>query len=193
MSSSHKQRDVGSFMVVIATILFPIVAALGMRWVGPWPVIGFLVVLLLLRAFLPSAVPAPRELTIGLLAVVLLELGVSLYDPEVAARLYPFFMNVCLLLAFAFTLWKPPSMIERFARLSEPALNARGIHYTYVVTWVWVGFFALNGAIAAWTAFYASLSLWAFYNGVISYLLIGMLFAVEYAIRRIVRSRGEVA
>ena len=106
-------------------------------------------------------------------------------------RLYPAFMNAAMLAAFAQTLIRPPSMIERFARLREPALSDAGVRYTRRVTMVWCAFFLLNGLAAAATALFASLEAWALYNGLIAYLLIGALMGGELAVRRIVRRSAE--
>jgi len=114
---------------------------------------------------------------------------VSFFDPELAARLYPVFMNLTMLGAFAVTLRNPPSMIERFARITEPDLDEHGVAYTRKVTQVWIVFFVLNGSVALWTALYGTLWQWGVYNGGISYGLAGLLMAVEYVIRRIVRHR----
>jgi uncharacterized membrane protein len=43
----------------------------------------------------------------------------------------------------------------------------------------------MNGTAALGLALFAPLSTWALYTGVISYLLMGALFASEYAVRRI--------
>lgn len=193
MSSSIKRPDLWATLFAAVTLLFPPLAAIGMRWVGPWPILGVLLACLLGRVILPSAVPVPLEMTLSLLAVAAGEVAVSLYDPELAARLYPVFMNVTMLVAFAVTLWQPPSMIERFARLAEPDLDARGVAYTRIVTIVWIAFFALNGSIALWTALHGSWLVWGIYNGGISYGLAGLLFAGEYLIRQIVRHRGQAA
>ncbi|MGO2055828.1 MAG: hypothetical protein ACTH2G_08900 [Halomonadaceae bacterium] len=80
-------------------------------------------------------------------------------------------------------------VIERLARLREPELPAAGIRYTRNVTWAWCGFFILNGAIASWTALYASLATWTLYNGAISYGLIAVMFTGEWLIRHQLRSR----
>lgn len=106
-----------------------------------------------------------------------------------ALRLIPVIINASGLVAFAFTLWKPPSMIERFARLAEPELPDSAIAYTRRVTWVWCGFFVVNGSIALYTALYASLAQWTLYNGLIAYVLMGLLFGVEYAVRLRVKAR----
>ena len=102
-------------------------------------------------------------------------------------------MNLTMLLAFGLTLLRPPSMIERFARIAEPDLDSHGVQYTRRVTWVWMGFFVLNGSVALWTALHGSLMLWGLYNGAVSYVLAGTLFLGEYIVRKIVRSRREAA
>ena len=128
-------------------------------------------------------------MTLCLLAVAFGEIVVSAFDPELAARLYPVFMNATMFLAFAMTLWKPPSMIERFARISDPDLDAHGVIYTRNVTLVWMVFFVVNGSIALWTALHGTWLQWGAYNGGISYALAGTLMGVEYLVRRIVRRR----
>jgi uncharacterized membrane protein len=75
-------------------------------------------------------------------------------------------------------------MIERFARLSEPELSPAGVRYTRHVTQVWCAFFVVNGAIAAYTAAFASREAWALYNGLIAYVLMGVLFGGERLVRR---------
>lgn len=100
-----------------------------------------------------------------------------------ALKLIPVVINLSCLIGFASTLRHPPSMIERFARLQEPDLDATAIAYTRRVTQVWCGFFVLNGSIALYTALACSLSTWTLYNGLIAYLLMGLLFAGEYAVR----------
>ena len=103
-------------------------------------------------------------------------------------KLYPVIVNLVLLIVFGASLRHPPSAIERLARLHDPDLDAHGVAYTRRVTQVWCGFFCLNGLIALTTAFWASDRVWALYNGLISYLCIGTLMAVEYLVRRQVRA-----
>jgi uncharacterized membrane protein len=62
--------------------------------------------------------------------------------------------------------------------LTEPE-----VRYCRQVTWVWVGFLAANGAAIVTLAMLGQRSHWALYTGVISYLLIGALFASEYVYR----------
>ena len=189
MNSSGRRLDLWAGVLAVTSLLFPPIAVLCMRWVGPWPIVIGLVVVLLLRVVVRTTTPVPIEMTLSVLAVAVGELVVSFYDPHLAARLYPVFMNATFFIAFGATLLKPPSMIERFARISEPDLDSAGVAYTRVVTWVWMVFFLVNGSIALWTALHGSLMLWGIYNGGISYVAAGTLMVCEYIVRRIVRAR----
>jgi len=191
MGFSRKPFDPKALALAVLTLAFPLVAALGIRWFGPWPMIGLLTVLLLARVLGAGRSAVPTPMTGGLLVVAVLELAVAAWDPVLAARLYPVFMNAVFLVAFAATLWRGPTMIERFARSFEPDLDAHGVRYTRAVTWVWVGFFIANGAIAGWTVVNGDWTVWTLYNGVISYLLMGALFAGEFLVRRRVRAKGQ--
>lgn len=102
-------------------------------------------------------------------------------------RFYPVFMNLAMFVIFSTSLIWPPSLIERFARITEPNLAESGIIYTRKVTQVWCVFFVINGAIALWTALYADWALWTLYNGLIAYILMGSIFVVEWFVRRRVR------
>jgi len=98
-------------------------------------------------------------------------------------------MNLLFLLSFGITLFWPPSMIYRFAIIQDKSIpNSLGekriAAYCKKVTILWIVFFIINGNIAAWTIFSGSDILWAVYNGGVSYILMGMLFAGEYIVRK---------
>lgn len=171
------------------SIAYPILAVLAIRTIGPWPVVGLLCVMLLLRGASNVLGAATTPMTLALIAVAVAVGGVSIWDPEHAVRLYPFFMNAAMLVAFLNTLLRPPSMIERFARIREPDLPERGVRYTRKATIAWCVFIFCNGAIALWTAFFADLNTWALYNGVIAYAAMGLMFGAELLVRRGVKAR----
>ena len=104
-------------------------------------------------------------------------------------RFVPAMINTALAGAFLLSLYRPPSMIERFARLIDPELPAEAIGYTATVTKVWIGFFVFNGSIAVYTSMFSSLEIWALYNGLIAYMLMALLFSAEYVVRTVVRRR----
>jgi uncharacterized membrane protein len=122
----------------------------------------------------------------------LLLAGASFWlDSSGAVLYYPVLVNAALLELFAASLVSPPSIIERIARLREPALPQAGVAHTRRVTIVWTVFFALNGAVALYTAVFTTLETWALYNGFIAYVLIGAVFAVELLIRTAAKARLE--
>jgi uncharacterized membrane protein len=108
-----------------------------------------------------------------------------------AVLYYPVLMNATLLVVFATSLASPQSAIERIARWRDPDLPPAAAAYTRRVTIVWSVFFALNGAAALYTALFTTLEIWALYNGLIAYVLIGTLFAVELMIRTALKARLE--
>lgn len=96
----------------------------------------------------------------------------------------PSLINVVFLLTFGATLRSGPPIIERFARLIDPQLTSLEVAYCRQVTKLWCVFFVCNGAAAAVLAAWAPLAWWAFYTGLLAYLLMGLLMAAEYVVRK---------
>lgn len=176
--------------LVVVSIGYPFAAAVLIRFAGPGWVVAFLVATITLRTLFNLRRGTLGAVSYGLLGVASALALVALEDQRLAARLYPVFMNVAMLLAFGYSLWRPPSMIEQFARLVEPDLPPSGVRYTRSVTRIWACFFMLNGAIAFWTALYASWNVWTVYNGFISYLAIGGLIVGEWLVRPFFRNKS---
>ncbi len=114
---------------------------------------------------------------------------VLVLDSKGPLLFYPVIVNFLLFLLFMHTVIYPPSMIEKFARLQHPELPQNGVRYTRAVTIVWSVFFLLNGVVALGTALYNNMDIWTFYNGFISYVLIGFLIIGEVVIRPYIRKR----
>ncbi len=121
----------------------------------------------------------------GLIGITLIVLGI-LFRSKGWLLFYPVVVNACMLMAFASSLKQPQTIIERLARLQEPDLPQSGIQYTRKVTQVWCLFFLFNGITALYTCF-LPIEVWTLYNGLISYILIGVLFAIEWVVRQFVR------
>lgn len=105
------------------------------------------------------------------------------FDTDIGIKFYPVVINTVLAYVFAASLISGPSAIEKLARLKTPELSQDAVAYTRGVTKVWLTFFVLNGSIAAYTAILTDMKTWALYNGLISYVLMGILFAVEFIVR----------
>ncbi|HDR1021715.1 TPA: hypothetical protein QB352_000960 [Pasteurella multocida] len=102
---------------------------------------------------------------------------------------YPVIMNVIGFLIFGFSLLYPPSIIELLARLIDKNFPEHAIPYTRNVTITWCMFFIINGSIALFTVLSNDLTLWTWYNGLISYILMGLLFIIEFCIRQYVKRK----
>lgn len=105
---------------------------------------------------------------------------------------YPVCMNFMMAVIFGISLVYPPTLIERIARLREPNLDARGVAYTRQVTKIWFVFCVLNMLTSLLTAVSGNIQVWAIYNGVISYCLMGILFAGEYGVRCYLRRQNRL-
>lgn len=148
--------------------------------------------LVLLAALLPGLVSKLRTadrahlwpvLRVPLSIFALVGLGAALDEPRFFYAL-PVLVNLMLLANFAATLRGPVSMIERFARMQEPELPPGGEAYCRKVTIVWCWFFVANAAASAALALWAPVAWWSLYVGGIAYLLIGVMFTVEYIVRK---------
>ncbi len=167
-------------------ILYPLLVYVGLDYLGPrWLAVILLVVVgarLLLVKVLGVGVAQSHNLWL-LLAAVIATLVTLASGSSIGLKFYPVLVSLVLLMVFGLSLWRPPTVIERFARLQHADLPSYAIAYTRKVTWVWCGFFVANGAIAFATV-YASDELWALYNGLLSYLAIVILLVGEYPLRK---------
>ena len=105
---------------------------------------------------------------------------------------YPVLVNASLLSVFGASLFSGMPVVERLARLGlrGKPLPPEGVAYTRRVTAVWCGFFVVNGSIAVATILADDLTLWALWNGGLSYVAIGCLMGGEYLYRKLVKHVG---
>jgi uncharacterized membrane protein len=96
----------------------------------------------------------------------------------------PVLTNGVLFAQFASSLRGMP-IAERFARVQKDDLSPAQVAYCRSVTIAWSVFFVFNGSVTAALALLAPVKLWAVYSGGVSYGLVGLVFAVEYAVRTI--------
>lgn len=104
---------------------------------------------------------------------------------------YPVVVNGVMLALFGSSLFSSMSIVERLARLCEGNLPPAGVRYTRRVTQVWCVFFIINGSVSLFTCLAGNVHWWTLWNGMISYLLMGLLFACEWLIRIRVKRRYE--
>jgi uncharacterized membrane protein len=147
------------FLAVPLMLLFPLALWLGEGRVAPAWLAALLLLVGLARWPNAAAAVATRYWAGGMILLALLAYWSGGLLP---LRFYPVLVNGAFLTVFAYSLIVPPSTIERLARLQEPNLPPAAIAYTRRVTQVWCVFFALNGAIALYTALFSSMAQWSF-------------------------------
>jgi uncharacterized membrane protein len=171
----------------ILLISYPFLVYFGLQYLEP-RYVGLLVLVLLVLRFLTVHKQITwknlKPLIVITVASSTLCLMIMVLNQTTLLRFYPVLINLVLLLIFVSTLIKPPSMIERFARLTNPDLPEQAISYTRIVTLIWCSFLAFNATVAAIISVYATLEIWTLYNGLIAYLLMGLIFIIEYVVRQ---------
>ncbi len=111
--------------------------------------------------------------------------GLHWLEPRWGAQLLyvPVWINAALLFAFARTLRGGPTLVETLARLQDPDLSPAQVRHCRHFTIAWCAFFAANAVVCTALAWRGDLWTWTLYTGVVSYLLMGALFAAEVGVR----------
>ena len=104
------------------------------------------------------------------------------YTQWLFVKFYPVVVNFSLFMMFFVTSFHKETVIQRFAKIIEPDIKPKALEYTRKLTYIWAGITFLNFLISLATV-YMSEKVWALYNGCISYILIGLIFAIEYVVR----------
>lgn len=90
--------------------------------------------------------------------------------------------------AFGFTFLRSlrgVPLIEHFARMVKPELGPGELAHCRRWTRIWGGYLLVLAALGLGLARWAPLTVWTVYVGVVVYVLVGVLFAIEYVIRKI--------
>ncbi len=119
------------------------------------------------------------------ICVAIVLLAGAFYLQTITAKAMPVLIQLMLMLVFGRTLLKNrgPSFIERFVRLEFPEFPPGVSEYLRNLTLLWTLFFAFNAIVCTALAIWADDRWWALYNGLIIYLLIGLLMIGEYIYR----------
>ena len=171
-------------LLLLAGLLYPFAVYYSMEHLSPRLFAVVLGSLWLVRALSQWGKPGNRWMTAVALGFCLL---LGLAGEPALLRWYPVLLNGLLLALFGLSLKFGPPLIERLARLTEPQLPEVAIRYTRLVTAVWAWFFLANGLVVVALNFWAPLSWWTLYTGLIAYGLMGLLFAGEWLVRQRVR------
>lgn len=103
-------------------------------------------------------------------------------------KFYPPICNFIIFSIFFGSLFCKETIIQKFARACGDKLEGPALNYTRNITYIWCAFMFINLLISIWTIFLSD-NIWMLYNGCISYILVGLLFATEYIVRTILRKK----
>src|SRR5512137_561578 len=181
MTPRRSVIDIVSWLGAVLSVGFPALVYFGRDRLSPQILALVLVLIIWLRKKIAFGMQPSPWLVAGGLLLAFLALG---RNDVLPLKLYPVLVNGALLAIFAASLWYPPPVAERIARLGYLDLPTEIVAYTRKVTQAWCVFFAANALTALWTAVWGSDDVWFYYNGVIAYLLAGLMFAGEWLLRR---------
>jgi len=171
-------------IVLLASLVYPAAVYFGRSAIPPLTFVAVALLLMIVRTVtldVPAAKGQRGLLIVSAIALVML----AALDPRLAAKAYPVAMSAAIATVFGASLAHPPSLVERFARLRDPELPAGARAYCRAVTMVWTAWLSLNALVALVLAVFGSDAAWALWTGVIAYLIMGVLFAGEFALRRV--------
>lgn len=183
-------------LTIIAAVLYPVIIFVTLRYFNASPrVLSIILISFALLYFVAHTDKAKgnksNRIQFWGMLIPASVLGLITFFTEKAGyvKFYPVAINIFMLFNFSITLLRPPNMIFRFAKLQDKKIeespNVNEIEsYCKKVTIVWIIFFVINALLAQITALMANPIIWATYNGLISYILIGIIFLVEIIIRK---------
>jgi uncharacterized membrane protein len=177
--------------VVAIGVAYPFLVYFGLRTLPPGFVALSLIALLAARAAFVSRKSGRDSFPYLIACIVVVVLAAR--SPVIGLKTYPILVSLVFAAAFAHSLLWPPTIVEQIARFREPDLPVEVNSYLRKVTIAWLTFFIINTAISAATAASGSLRLWTLYNGLISYMAMGVMFAAEFLVRQLVRRRLRIS
>lgn len=183
-------KTIGSGILLALSLAYPfIVYFLGNELQTSHIVFGLISLFFLRSAFQYRQQGVSQIFMALVLAAIMV--GLFFVDDQLAIYAYPVLMSLSFACVLGWTLIYPPSLIERFARILEPDLDSRGIAYTRKVTVVWLGFSLLNASLSIATVILNDVKIWLLYNGLISYVLIGLLMGCEFLFRGYYKAKNK--
>lgn len=171
-------------------LAYPILVYFGLHYVKPSVLAALFALLFIFRHFSQTKYQGKiPHLNLLLFTVLTLLAYSTIANSELALKFYPVVVSLSFLTIFAYSLVKPPTVVQIIASRQEQ-LDENGVIYTRKVTQVWCVYFIMNALIATWTIYHEDQTLWLMYNGLISYILMALLMAIEFLIRKRIKRRN---
>lgn len=171
-----------TLLLLVLMLAYPFAVYYHIENVNPRWFAGVLFVAFILRFLLLGNTKSIHDwLMLG--AASAFCVSVMVFESEQLLKFYPVLMNLGMGLVFIVSLTGERCLIETFARAGGKIPPPEAHRYLRTLTLLWGGLLILNGAVSAYTAWYTSLSFWALYNGILSYMLIASFAIGEWVYR----------
>ncbi len=166
-------------------IAYPLAAYIALWLEQPLIIIGYLMsifFLLAIEKFLN------KHWSAGIILIIVI--GVITYLIQPAYRQYLLFLPPILVLLSLFILFAQSllagqtPLITRYASILGDSLDERYLRYNRNLTSIWSVFFLLMTITSILLAIFTSLEVWSFFTYVLSYLLLGSFFIIEFMFRK---------
>lgn len=178
-------------LIMVFFIAYPFIVYFGLSVLPP-SFFGLILIVLLGLRF-GVLLPEERLLFLPILLVFLAYAVMTVFvDSAQLLLYYPALVNFTFFLTFANSLRSGEPLLLRFVRARKGTLSDHAPRYLYWLTMIWAVFFVLNGLVSIWTST-LSLEAWTLYNGLISYVLIGILGVGEWLFRWYYKKRVGVS
>ena len=114
-----------------------------------------------------------------------------LMDSSLILKLYPALADLAYITIFTTSFFFPPPFAFYFIDIFDKTIKAKipreqFERYCFKATLVWCVFFALDGIIAVITSFWGTDIIWGIYNSGITYVIMGLIFAGEFVILKMI-------
>jgi uncharacterized membrane protein len=180
-------------IAIILAAIYPLAVYFGLAYFSP-ALLGMLLAALLIARLAPelksaSARMGDYHVLLPILLLIAYSVLIACFDSRFLLRGYPVLINLMMFWFFASSLAAEQTLIEKIARAAGQTINSQRKFYMQRLTIVWSVFLACNTLVAAYTAVFSTLAVWAWYNGLVSYLLIAALLLGERIFRSFYRAR----
>ncbi len=169
--------------LLIAAVFYPFGIYFGLNYLSPATLGSLLAVVVLLRVLL-SELDSRLKLAALLAVLALVGIYQFMQNDQQLLKFYPVAVNSTMMLVFGGSLFQDQPLIENIALARGQQVGDHNRQYLRNLTIIWTLFFLVNTLVSGWTALYASMEVWLFYNGFLSYLLTGLLVVGELVYRR---------
>lgn len=178
------------FLAAVVALGYPVIVYFGVQRVSP----AFFALLLLAVAAVKFSIANDKkdfyQLAILVVAIVF-SILLAVTNNQLLLKLYPVIMSVSVAWIFASSLREPENILLRMARMAGKTITPEAQFYTRRLTLLWVALLLANAAVALYFALLGTLAQWAFYCGLLSYILFGLVFILELIYRRFYIARHQ--